>query len=46
MSNRRERRQTGMTSERLNALESLRELKKSGKTILKQYLEVNKYIIK
>ena len=34
MSNRRERRQTGMTSERLNALESLRELKKSGETRL------------
>jgi len=40
MERRRESRQTGMTLERINGLENLRELKNSNKTRLEQYIEV------
>ncbi len=40
MERRRESRQTGMTNERINGLEKIRELKNSNKTRLEQYIEV------
>ncbi len=40
MERRRERRQTGMTIERLNGLEKIKELKNSNKSRLEQYIEV------
>lgn len=38
----RESKQTGMTDERRRALDSIRELKKSGKSRLEQAIEVRK----
>ena len=42
---RRESKQTGMTDERRKALNSIRELKNSGKSRLEQAIEVRKFFL-
>ena len=41
----RESKQTGMTDERRKALNSIRELKNSGKSRLEQAIEVRKFFL-